>query len=541
MSYLKRLSAEPLKEVQAVLRSNDIAKENLLFQTGENNPEALEDLRSYLQLCSMKSQQVVLHDMLEKRYSVRPFGWPDEEVLLLLVRLIVLSEISLIMDSTLLPIDKVYEAITTPAKRRKIIVRKREISDPKAIQNARSLGKDLFAEMGPDGEDGLCTFLQTKLKGWHGTLSGYKQLADTGNYPGGGEIMQGLTLISPLLADKESKKFVERFNTLKKDLLDVADHFHDLKNFHDHQKPTWEKLRKAHVAFQLNRLELEKDSQAGPALKRMHEILSAKSPYGLLKEADALINTVNAVNSSLLTGRRAQALAKIDEHIATLNQDIATVQGDAALRTACLKPLEELKEQVQKQESLAHITQAEGEAVKAFDAAIALGGLDSRIHYLLHLSVLWAVAASTWWLLSRWLSGDMAFAAAALFLAMPPTAWVANTLMTTHYAWGLLFSVLALCAWARAIAATSVFWAVTSALLYGLACLGKELYVPLVLVMLLWPGLGWRRGARLASPAIIVALAYLALRYHVLGGVGGYGAISADTQAKLTGGATGAA
>jgi hypothetical protein len=370
MSYLKRLSAEPLKEVQAVLRSNDIAKENLLFQTGENNPEALEDLRSYLQLCSMKSQQVVLHDMLEKRYSVRPFGWPDEEVLLLLARLIVLSEISLMMDSTLLPIDKVYEAITTPAKRRKIVIRKRETSDPKAIQNARNLGKDLFAEMGPDGEDGLCTFLQTKLKGWHATLSGYKQLADTGTYPGVDEIMQGLTLISPLLADKESKKFIERFNTLKKDLLDGADHFHDLEHFYDHQKPTWEKLRKAHGAFQLNRLELEKDAQAGPALKRMQEILSAKSPYALIKEADVLINTVNAVNSSLLTGRRAQAIAKIDGVIATLNKDVAAVQGESGLRSACLKPLEGLKEQVQKEESLAHITQAESEAVKEFDVAV---------------------------------------------------------------------------------------------------------------------------------------------------------------------------
>ena len=65
----------------------------------------------------------------------------------------------------MLPIDKVYEAITTPAKRRKIVIRKRETSDPKAIQNARSLGKDLFAEMGPDGEDGLCTFLQTQAQG----------------------------------------------------------------------------------------------------------------------------------------------------------------------------------------------------------------------------------------------------------------------------------------------------------------------------------------------------------------------------------------
>ena len=103
-------------------------------------------------------------------------------------------------------------------------------------------------------------------------------MADTGNYPGGDEITHGLALINPLLADKESKKFIERFNTLKNDLLDLADQFHDLEHFYDHQKPTWEKLRKAHAAFQLNRLELEKDAQAGPALKRMQEILSAPVP-----------------------------------------------------------------------------------------------------------------------------------------------------------------------------------------------------------------------------------------------------------------------
>jgi hypothetical protein len=370
MSYLKRLAAEPLKEVQAVLRSNNITKETLFLQSGENNPEALDDVQSYLQLCSMKSQQVVLHDMLEKRYSLRPYGWPDEEVLLLLVRLIVLGEINLIMDSTLLPIDKVYEAITTPAKRRKIIIRKRETSDPKMIQDARALGKDLFAEMGPDGEDGLTTFLQTKLKDWYATLHGCKHLADTGNYPGGDEITQGLTLISPLIADKETRKFIERFNTLKNDLLDLADRFHDLEHFYCHQKPTWEKLRKAYVAFQLNRLELEKDAQAGPALKGMQEVLSSPSPYALIKEADALINTVNTVNLSLLVGRRTQAIARIDAHIATLNKDVASVQGDANLKAACLNSLEALRVQVQKEESLAHITQDEGEAVKEFDAAV---------------------------------------------------------------------------------------------------------------------------------------------------------------------------
>ena len=369
MGYLTRLSPEPLKEVQAVLRSNDIAKEQLLFEKGESNTEALDDIRTYLQLCSLKSQAVVLHDMLEKRYSLRPYGWPEEEVLLLLARLVVLSEVSLMMDSTLVPIDKVYEAITTTAKRRKLVVRKRETADPKAMQDARSLGNELFAEIGPDGEDGLTTFLQTKLKSWQTELHGYKQLSDTGNYPGGDEISHGLTLIGSLLADKESRKFIERLNTLKDDLLELAEQFHDLEHFYDHQRPNWEKLRRAHGAFQLNKLELERDPQAGPALSRIQAILSARAPYSLIKEADGLINSVNAVNASLLAERRAEATERIDGLLATLGDDLSAANGDAALRMACLGPLEAIREQVLREESLAHITQAEAEAVRALDRA----------------------------------------------------------------------------------------------------------------------------------------------------------------------------
>ena len=68
------------------------------------------------------------------------------------------------------PLDKVYEAITTPAKRRKIVVLS---GKPRTQGPSRrpSLGKELFAEMGPDGEDGLVVFLQNKLKGWQTTLT----------------------------------------------------------------------------------------------------------------------------------------------------------------------------------------------------------------------------------------------------------------------------------------------------------------------------------------------------------------------------------
>jgi hypothetical protein len=371
MGYLKHLSTEPLKELQAILRSNDTAKETALLLAGENNPEALDDLRNYLRLSSVKSQQVILHDMLEKRYSLRPYGWPEDEVLLLLARLVVLGEVTLMMDGSLLPVERVYEAITAPAKRRKIVVRKRETADPKSIQDARALGKDLFAEMGPDGEDALFGFLQARLKGWQVTLSGFRQLADTGSYPGSAEIAEALALLGPLLADAESRKFIERFNGLKADLVETGDQFHELDHFYNHQKPTWERLRKFHATFQLNRLELERNEKAGPALRRMQEILVARSPYALIKEVDGLIDAVGAVNASLLMERRCQAIEKIDGYIKTLDSDLTAANGDAALRAACLNPIEALRSQVEKQESLAHITQAESETVKEFDLAQA--------------------------------------------------------------------------------------------------------------------------------------------------------------------------
>lgn len=373
MSYLKHVNQddqERLKEIQAILRANDIQQQSLDLNLPESNPQAVEEVRNYVELCASTSKQVVLYDMIENRFAKRPFGWPQMETALLVAKLVVLGEISLIMGGAPLPADKAYEPLTTTSKQRKVIVLKRRTTDPRALQDARNLGQQVLSEMGPDGEDALFAFLQAKLTDWKSKLLGYQPLADTGEYPGGDEIANGLTQIGKLLADTDSFKFIERFNTLKSDLLDLADNFHDVEHFYEHQKPTWEKLRKAADRFKQNRMELERDDKAAPALKRIEEILSAPSPYGIIKEAEGLITTVEAVNTALVERCRGEALKRIDDHIATITNDVETAGGDAALKTACLQPLERLRGQVAKQESLAHITQAESEAVREFDAAV---------------------------------------------------------------------------------------------------------------------------------------------------------------------------
>ena len=50
MGYIKRLNPDPPKEIQAILRSNDIGQQTLALQMEESNPQAVEDLRNYIDL-----------------------------------------------------------------------------------------------------------------------------------------------------------------------------------------------------------------------------------------------------------------------------------------------------------------------------------------------------------------------------------------------------------------------------------------------------------------------------------------------------------
>ena len=195
-------------------------------------------------------------------------------------------------------------------------------------------------------------------------------MADTGSYPGADDIAEGLNLLNTLVAPDDSNRFLARFNEHRSGLLDLADRFRDIENFYEHQRLVWDKLRTASVRFEPNRMELERDDSAGAALRRMGEILAATRPYGLVKETDELIGTLNEVNEGLLSARRTKALASIAEQTASVSAEVLTAGGDESLKTTCLTPLENLAKRVATQESLAHIAQAESEAVRLKDEAL---------------------------------------------------------------------------------------------------------------------------------------------------------------------------
>ncbi|MEO8275810.1 MAG: BREX system P-loop protein BrxC [Thermoanaerobaculia bacterium] len=370
MSYLEELRENPLPEIQAVLRSDDVGQQMVEVNLPKSNPKAIAEIRQYLELATKASKQIVLGELILNRFAARPYGWPPFELVLLLARLYAVGEIRFQMAGGYLARTQVYDAITTTGKWPKIVIHLRASTQPEDLQKARQLAKDVFAEMGPDGEEPLCTFIRAKAEQWQSQLTGYKSLAETGNYPGSEEIVEGLSLLRSLLTLDESNKLLARFLERRQDLLELSEHFNDLRNFYEQQRATWDQLRAAVRRFGMNRLELDRQEEASAALRRMQEILDAPSPYGLVHETEGLVGTVRQVNEALLTEGRAKSLAKIGESIAAISGDLEVAGAGEELRRSCLGPLERLRAAVGTLESRAHLSQTEGESVRLVDEAL---------------------------------------------------------------------------------------------------------------------------------------------------------------------------
>lgn len=377
LAYIQHPAADPMAEIKALLDDNS----TLALDLGKSeaaNPRALKELQQYIELANASHRQIVLHDLLGTHFARRPYGWPELETLLLVVRLIKAGELSLKLNQTPLAIEKIAEQLNPPSRWRSLEVERRKAIGSSDLQQARNLARDLFGQLPPEDEDRLHSAIKESLQAWYHDFKQWSNLGNAG-YPGKALATEGASLCEKLQSAPDSFTTIQLFNSGKADLQDAADNYQELSHFFSNQKPVWDKLNLALREFEPNRPTLEKDADAKAALQRLAEIRNAPSPFGLLREVEALVTKIDQVNTAELARVRSHTLTYIDKQIGRVTADLDAVEAEPDTRNRCLLPLQKLRLDAEKQTSLAHLHQLASQSTDAADDAMdALAALSAK-------------------------------------------------------------------------------------------------------------------------------------------------------------------
>ena len=377
MHLIEESNPDPDRALQALLRSNDLDRLQLEGGKSGRNPKALDELRNVVKISAERHREVLLSDLVHKRFSERPFGWPEKETLLLVGQLAVLKEVDLLVGGVPLQLNQAYEHLTAASKQRKVVLVQRVHAAKELIADAQQLGKTLFAVVGPADEDELAAFLRQHVSEWNEEVAHGNTVAASGRYPGAEELSDATALLGSLLeGSPASAKFLERFVDRPADLLEVREDLKPVLEFFRTQKPTWDGLLESLDRFEANRRQLEAVPESAKALARMREIREAKHPYGEIYEVPGLIERVRAVNDRLMQEARDSELPKLNRLIEDLEEQGKALGLELDQSDPEVSSLLSLRDAIDKAPSVAHITQAVADAERKQE--LALSALETK-------------------------------------------------------------------------------------------------------------------------------------------------------------------
>jgi len=363
LKLVKPFPGDIQREIQNVLVADDIGQIGLDLNAQEVNPLASLEVEQHIALADDTERLITAEDIV-KKFSKRPFGWNDDEIILLIARLALANKICFQMRQQDVLLKSAYDNLKQVRKRSEMRVRRIKQQSEANLKRAAKLFRDIFGSNAPESEKELFNLAQDSLRAMKNKLEGFANKASTGNFPGGKDIDNGIILLAGLTDIQSSFQFIEQFFDNADDLLDFEEDYQDLENFYESQFATWQKLTQAlSNKFARNRTALEKDDTALAALNKLQSIYSQARPYKAIREIEPLIEQVVAVNTQLLTDKREDANACIQMRIEHVNQQIQSAAVPSATSNQALRPLQLAIQRVEAAQGLAEINQEITEAI----------------------------------------------------------------------------------------------------------------------------------------------------------------------------------
>lgn len=369
LKLIRRFPGDIRREIQQTLVADDASQIGLDLKADEVNPEATLEVEKYITLAEDAGRVTTAEDVV-KRFSKRPFGWNDDEILLIMARLALANKICFHMRQQEVTLKNVYDSLSQVRKRAELRVRKIKQQSEANLKRAAALYRDFFSINAPESEKELFNTAQEKLRAIKAKLDGFAQKASTGQYPGVAEIEHGRVLLAGLIDNQSSFVFIDQFLACSNDLLDFEEDYENLENFYETQFSTWQRLARAlTIEFERNRKALDADKQAATALSQLETIYNHANPYRDIRSIEPLIEQIDKVNTQLLDKKRSHAKDRIQHRIGLVIDQLKHAQAPDDLSNRVLMPLQNAIKRLDNLQGIADILQEQAEAKSLEDDA----------------------------------------------------------------------------------------------------------------------------------------------------------------------------
>ncbi|WP_434526838.1 BREX system P-loop protein BrxC [Photorhabdus asymbiotica] len=362
LKLLRPTSRDINREIHSLLTIEDSAQINLDMCSEECNPEAMREVEAWISMSADYHKPVYLRDVLN-HFGRRPFGWPEDEVKLLVARLARSGKINFTLQNNQISLKQAWDVFTNTRRHSELRLLKVRQHDEEQLRKAAHIMNKVAQESFNEREEqGLAKHIRTTLESWEREYVGYQITAQTGQFPGEKEIQEGLQLIKSLLAQKEAFSLVEKVIDESNVLEDFAETRDDLSDFYGNQLQSWQQLAMVlNGSFKANRSALEKDEKAHQALTKLCHIYQMAKPYSQLRCIVPLIEQVQEVNQRLLTEAREYGLQRIDTRIEEVKKQMQQSQIPDSLLNRALYPMQQSRERVVNTQSIPEIYHEQSE------------------------------------------------------------------------------------------------------------------------------------------------------------------------------------
>ncbi len=363
LKMLRAFNGDITHQIRVLLTTENNTELDL-GEMEQSNPDAMNKIETWVSDNIKYHKPVYLPDILD-HFAHRPYGWPKDEVKLLVARLAQKGKISFSQQNNNLELKQAWELFNNHRRyselRLHIIRRHDEAQIIKAAKIMADVAQQTFNQR---EEPALVEHIRNVLNGWKQELEIFKAKAESGNNPGKQEIAEGFRLINAMLNEKKNFDLIEKVTSQADALQRFSEDREDLVDFYRKQFTTWLKLGDAlQGSFKANRSALEKDADALNALTELENIWQMAKPYQHLNRITPFIEQVARINHQLVEQHRQQALQRIDVCIEESRQRLLEADAPADLQNRILLPMQKSRARAEQSQSIPEILAEQQESL----------------------------------------------------------------------------------------------------------------------------------------------------------------------------------